>query len=161
MGLWVAEDDEWVLLRYIPCDYAVDGYVLLAKSHIVSRQPGRGKKKLELILKLKDIKATAPSSFSFSDAIEMLRWVEREYGVMQFMTEETAAYLGWVNEADAVHFWLDSLDPNGKVAVREDDEKPFLVSEIQLIMFGDDYAQSLKLLWQHKQRRNLPKPSDN
>lgn len=41
VGLWLAENEEWLLLRQIPVDYVVDGYLLLAKAHIISRKPAK------------------------------------------------------------------------------------------------------------------------
>lgn len=47
VGLWVAENDEWLLLRHISVDYLVDGYVLLAKAHILGRRPGEHRRQVE------------------------------------------------------------------------------------------------------------------
>jgi hypothetical protein len=160
-GLWVAENEDWLLLHYIPCDYELDGYIILAKQHISSRKPDKSGKQVEQILKLKGVSATVPSAFVFADTLGLLRWTEKEYGVLEFMDEEESAFLGWLNEADAVHFWIDSLEPTGVVDARKPDERPFVLHEIQVIRFASDYAYSLKLLWQHKQRRNLLKTSDN
>ena len=159
-GLWLAENEDWLLLRYIPVDYQVDGFVLIAKHHIATREPGKGRKQTELLLKLKGVKAELPLGFKLLDTAELLRWTERQYGLIHFMEEEKSAFLGWINQMDVVHFWIDTLEPNGTLAAREPDELPFVLNEIQLIVF-DDYSQSLKLLWQHKNDRSLLKPSDN
>ncbi|MGI4872539.1 MAG: hypothetical protein ACRYFX_15350 [Janthinobacterium lividum] len=161
VGLWLAENEEWVLLREIPVDYVVDGYVLLAKEHILSRKPKRGRKQVEQVLQLKGIKAELPPKFTFLETVEMLRWVEQQYGLVEFTDQEDCAFFGWVNEADAVHFWIDSLTPKGTVDLCTTKDKPYVLSEIQTISFGADYFNSLKLIWQHKQRRKLLKPSDN
>jgi hypothetical protein len=160
-GLLLAENEDWLLLHYNPCDYELDGYVLLAKSHIVSRKHTKASKQIEQVLKLKGVKAVVPAKFSFADTIALLRWAEQEYGLLEFMHEEASAFLGWLAAADAVHFWIDTLQPDGTRSVRQDDEPPFVIHEVQAIRFASDYAHSLKLLWQHKQRSNLRKPSDN
>lgn len=159
-GLWLAEDEDWLLLNYIPCDYELDGYVLLAKHQIVGRKPKKGRKQVEQVLKLKGVQALVPARFSFSDTMGLLGWAEKEYGVIEFMDEEESAFLGWLDEADSVHFWIDSLEPNGTRDARNPDEKPFVIGEVQVIRFASDYARSLLLLWQHKQKQ-LPKPSEN
>lgn len=159
VGLWVAENEEWLLLRCIPVDYVVDGYVLVVKQHIVSRKPQRGRKQLEQVLRLKGIKAEAPPGFVFPETIEMLRWVEQRYGLVEFTDKEQCTFLGWVRAADAVHLWFDSLSPDGTLFLDKDDL--FVISEIQLICLDADYFNSLKLLWQHKSRQKLLKPSDN
>lgn len=160
-GLWLAENDDWLLLRYIPVDYVTDGYVLLAKHHIATRIPKKGRKQTEQVLKLKGIKAEVPTGFEFMDTVELLRWMQQQYGLVHFMEEEQSAFLGWINEADPVHLWIDTLEPAGTVAAREADEAPFELSQIRLIVFDDDYSQSLKLLWQHKIKQALSKFSDN
>ncbi|MBX0291069.1 hypothetical protein K3G63_11495 [Hymenobacter sp. HSC-4F20] len=160
-GLWLAENDDWLLLRYIPVDYVTDGYVLIAKQHIASRIPKKGRTQTAQVLKLKGVKAEVPLSFEFTDTADLLRWTEQQYGLIHFMEEEQGVFLGWLNEADSVHFWIDTLEPEGTVAVREADEAPFELRQIRLIVFDDDYSQSLKLLWQHKSKQALVKFSDN
>jgi hypothetical protein len=161
VGLWVAENESWLLLRYIPADYAVDGYVLIVKKHIVSRKPHCNRKQVEQILKLKGIGADISLSFRFLDLLGMMQWVEQHYGLVEFTDEEESTFFGWVKKADAVHFWVDTLSPNCTVRVRNNGNPPFVLSEIQLIRFDTDYFNSIKLLWQHKSRQKLLKPSDN
>ena len=161
VGLWLAENDDWLLLRHIPIDYVIDGYVLVAKEHIASRKPHRDRKQVEKVLKLKGIQSEIPPSFIFLKLLDMMRWVERHYGLVEFTDEEECSFFGWVNEADAVHLWVDTLSPNCTLQVRDSGKPPFVISEIQLISFDNDYFNSLKLLWQHKSRQKLLKPSDN
>jgi hypothetical protein len=161
VGLWLAENDDWLLLRGIPNDYQIDGYVLLVKEHIVSRKRHRDQKQVEQILKLKGVQPEVPPNFAFLGLIDMMRWVEQHYGLVEFTDEEECAFFGWMNDADTVHLWMDTLSPNCTVRVRDNGNPPFVLSEIQLLRFDTDYFNSLKLLWQHKSRQKLPKPSDN
>jgi hypothetical protein len=160
VGLWVAENEDWLLLRHIPVDYVVDGYVLIAKTHIVSRKPDKDAKQVAQVLKLKGVKAEMPLDFQFQGVVEMLRWVEQHYGLIEFGDEEESTFFGWLTKADAVHFWATMLWSNGTTQPAEETE-PFVISEIQRICFATDYFNSMKLLWQHKQRRKLLKTSDN
>ncbi|MBF9141409.1 hypothetical protein [Hymenobacter properus] len=161
VGLWVAENEDWLLLRSIPADYVVDGYALIVKKHIVSRRPHRGRKQVEQVLKLKGIQPGVPPGFVFLDLVDMMRWVERQYGLVEFADEEESTFFGWVKETDAVHLWVDTLGPDCTVSVRDDDNPPFMLSEIQLLRFDTDYFNSMKLLWQHKSRPKQLKPSIN
>ncbi|GAB3639255.1 hypothetical protein GCM10027422_48460 [Hymenobacter arcticus] len=160
-GLWLAEDEDWLLLKYVPCDYELDGYILIAKCHIDDRSSDKSAKQVGQVLKLKGVSATVPPAFVFADTLALLRWTEKTYGVLEFMYEEDSIFLGWLNEADTVHFWIDSLEPAGTIASRQPDERPFALGELRVIRFGSDYAHSLKLLWQHKQRLKPGKISDN
>jgi hypothetical protein len=161
VGLWVAENEEWLLLRHIPADYVLDGYVLFAKAHILSRKPHRDRKQVEQVLKLKGAKADLPPNFAFSGLVDMIRWVEKHYDLVEFTDEEECTFFGWVKETDAVHLWVDTLSPNGTVRVLNNGEPPFVLSEIQFIRFDTDYFNSIKLLWQYKESQQLLKPSDN
>ena len=161
IGLWLAENEVWLLLRHIPVDYVVDGFVLLIKDHIVSRNPQSERKQVEQVLKLKGIQAQAPPGFTFLELVDMMRWVEQHYGLVEFTDEEDCSFFGWLKEADAVHLWVDTLSPNGSVRVRDNGNPPFVRSEIQLIRFDTDYFNSMKLLWQYKSKRHLISPSDN
>lgn len=161
VGLWVAESPEWLLLRHIPADYVVDGYVLLRKAHIRGRRPGEHHEQVALVLQLKGVEAKAPAGFEFLPGVEMLRWVEQHYNLVEVADEEESSFFGWLNEADPVQFWLDFLTPEGELDARDPDDEPFLLADVQLIRFGTDYFNSLKLLWQHRQRQQLLKPSDN
>lgn len=160
VGLWIAENETWLLLRHIPVDYVVDGYVLLAKKHIASRKPRKGKHQLELVLKLKGIGVEGPAGFQFLHTVSMLRWVEEQYGLVEFALEEEVAFFDWIKEADTVHFWVDMLWSDGVVESHQG-KKPFILADIQIISFATYYFNSLKLLWQYKQRLRLQKPSDN
>ncbi|MGI4759057.1 MAG: hypothetical protein ACRYF0_00015 [Janthinobacterium lividum] len=160
-GLWLAESDDWLLLHYIPCDYELDGYILLAKAHIASRKTNKESRQVAQVLRLKGIQAVMPAKFYFTDTLELLQWTEKEYGLLEFMHEEESVFLGWLNESDTVHFWIDTLEANGTLDARQPAERPFVLHEIQVIRFASGYAHSLKLLWQHKQRLKLRKLSDN
>ena len=161
VGLWLAENQDWLLLRSIPVDYVVDGYVLVVKEHIVSRKPHRDRKQVEQVLKLKGIQPEVPPNFTFLKLVDMMGWVEQYYGLVEFTDKEECTFFGWVNEADAVHLWMDTLSANCTMRMRDDGNPPFVLSEIQLLHFDTDYFNSLKLLWQHKLRHKLLKPSDN
>ena len=161
VGLWVAESPEWLLLRHVPADYVVDGYVLLAKVHILDRRPGENQAQVELVLQLKGIEAKPPPGFEFRPGLAMLRWVEQHYNLVEVADEEESSFFGWVNAADPVHFWLDFLTPEAELDARDQEDEPFAMAAVQIIRFDTDYFNSLKLLWQHKQRQQLRKPSDN
>jgi hypothetical protein len=159
-GIWLAENADWVLLRYIPVDYAVDGYVLVAKQHIVSREAQQDQKQLELVLQLKGITSDLPRDFAFVDSvIEALRWVTQRYEVVQFQEEEDATYLGWVRAVEPGRFRMDSLTPSGTINHSYDEW--FEEEDIRVISFDNDYINSLKLLWKERVRQKWQLQNDN
>lgn len=151
VGVWLAENDDWLLLRRIPVDYVVDGYALVAKQYLMTRQPGAGRKQTELVLRLKGIQPTVPPGFSFSDTLGLLRWVEQTYGLVQFQDEEEATFLGWLRCVEDTRFRIDALSANGRVDRAY--EAWFAAADVQIIEFDTDYFNSLKLLWQERLRR--------
>lgn len=151
MGVWLGENDDWLLLRHIPVDYVVDGYVAIAKRHIKSRKPQPHREQVERVLKLKGINADLPAGFSFSHTVGLLRWVEQQYGLVQFQEEEDASFLGWLNTEDGTRFRINSLDSDGDTD-REFDTW-FDAEDIRLVCFDDDYFNSMKLLWQDNVRQ--------
>lgn len=161
VGLWVAENDDWLLLRSIPADYVVDGYVLLAKQHIAGRKPKRSRERVEQVLKLKGVEADAPEGFAFYDVVGMLQWIEQRYGLVEFADEEDSMFLGWIRKVDTVHLWFDMLEADGTVSLNSTREQDVVIEEVQLIYFDTDYFNSIKLLWQHTAQSKFMKPSDN
>ena len=152
VGVWVAEDDAWLLLRVIPMDFVVDGYVLIAKQHVESRPTHPDGAKIKHVLELKGVRADLPPNFVFGGTLELLRWVEQQYGLIQFQDEdEESALMGWLKKADATRFQIDSLRLSGRVD--RSFNNWFELAEIRLIVFDADYFNSLKLLWQDILRR--------
>ncbi len=148
VGLWLAESAEWLLLRLVPVDYVVDGYVLVAKRHIESRGPRRKNNRLERVLELKEIETTPPPGLALAGAstAELLKWVESEYEMVHFSDEdEGSAFFGWVRNATATKFHLEDLAPTGKVD--RQCQLTFAFADLRLIAFESDYFNSLKLLW--------------
>lgn len=113
------------------------------------------------MLQLKGIVAEPPPGFEFGRGLAMLRWVEAHYGLLELADEEESSFLGWIQAADPVHFWLDYLTPAATRDARAPADEPFFIADVQLLRFDTDYFNSLKLLWQHQQRQQLLRPSDN
>lgn len=150
-GLWLAENEDWVLLRRVPVDYVVDGYVIIAKHHILAGEPLPRQKTTERVLRLKGIKPELPAGFVFSDVLGLLGWVEQRFGMVQFQDEEDSTFLGWLKTVKDRRFQIDSLTAEGKVD--RDFGVWFNVEAVQVICFDDDYFNSMKLLWQDTLRR--------
>ncbi|UOQ72340.1 hypothetical protein [Hymenobacter cellulosilyticus] len=151
VGLWLAENEQWLLLRNIPGDYVVDGYVLVAKSHIVGRKAPAGRKQTEQVLKLKGIGTDLPESFAFGSVVELLRYAERHFKLFQIQDEEETCFCGQLRDADETSFRINSLSPRAELDLNYDLRFPF--DELVTIEFGNDYLDSLQLLWHHKARR--------
>jgi hypothetical protein len=150
-GLVLAENDQWVLIGHIPADYAVDGYRLVNKKYIVTRINKGAEKRVELVMRLRDMKPDLPEGFSWGDSEHLLRWIESKYGLFQFQDqEEDDVIVGRIDEIDDGFLQIVFIDIEGK----EDDEydMEFPMSEILIIEFGTGYMDAVRLLWKHNKK---------
>jgi hypothetical protein len=150
-GLWLAENDEWLLLRNTPNDYLVDGYLLLAKAHIVARGIDQKRRQIARVLKLKGVTTQIPEDFTFASIVEMLRWIEQRYKVFQIADEEETCFCGQFRDHDEAHYRINSLSPRAELDL--DYDMWFGFDELVTVEFDTDYLNSLVLLWQDKAKR--------
>ena len=150
-GLWLAENDDWILMRHLPGDYAVDGYVLVAKAHIVARGVDQKRHQIARVLKLKGITAAVPEGFTFGSLVDMLRWIEQRYKLFQIQDEEDTCFCGQLRDHDETHYRLNSLSPRAKLDL--DYDVWFAFADLLTVEFDTDYLNSLLLLWQDKATR--------
>jgi hypothetical protein len=150
-GLWLDENEDWMLLRSIH-DYRPDGYLLVAKYFIVSETP-KNKKLLQAarVLKLKGVDSTAPANFAFGSIPTMLQWVEQHYKVFQFQDEEDTSFCGQLRDYDENDYQINSLSPSAELDL--DYDLWFAFKDLVTIEFDSDYLNSLRLLWQDKVKR--------
>ncbi|SDM07972.1 hypothetical protein SAMN05421823_11099 [Catalinimonas alkaloidigena] len=149
-GLVLAENDEWILVHYIPSDYVVDGYKLFKKSFVQQRLHSEHEARVEKVLRLKNVTDEPPEGFAFGTTIELLQWVEDRYGIFEFQEEdEEGLYYGKISYASADTLVIDMILADGTVDTDYDYE--YDVDEIRAITFGSDYHLSLRLLWLDQQ----------
>ena len=145
-GILLAENEQWVLVKYIPVDYAIDGYNVFNKKHILKRHSGKDEKQIERVTKLKGTTIEKPADFDFADTFGLLQWSEEKYGLFAFQTEdEYAAFYGKVNRIEKNILVIDSVFADGKVEPNYDYE--FDLDEVRAVTFGSDYFESMRLLW--------------
>ena len=151
VGLLLAENDEWLLMRKLPVDYVVDGYILVAKAHIVARGVDQKRRQIARVLKLKGVTSEVPKGFSFGNTVDMLRWIEQKYKIFQVQDEEETLFCGQFRDSDETHYRINSLSPRAELNL--DYDMWFNFSELITVEFDTDYLNSLLLLWQDKAAR--------
>ncbi|GAA4368534.1 hypothetical protein GCM10023185_41400 [Hymenobacter saemangeumensis] len=149
-GLWLAENEEWVLLRRL-YDYRPDGYVLVAKSYIESDTKSRSEAQTARVLKLKGIDNAVPEGFMFGNVVQMFQCIQQQYQLFQFQDEEDSSFCGQLRDYDETGFRINSLSPRAELDL--DYDLWFRFNELVTIDFENDYLASLALLWQDKARR--------
>ena len=111
VGLWLAENNDWILMRHLPVDYVVDGYILVAKVHIVERGVDQKRQQIARVLRLKGITIEIPEGFAFSNVVDMLSWIEQRHKLFQVQDEEDTCFCGQLRDSDETHFRINSLSP--------------------------------------------------
>ncbi|MEO0468249.1 MAG: hypothetical protein AAF206_01415 [Bacteroidota bacterium] len=151
-GLLIAENDDWLLLHYIPVDYVLDGYKIIRKSVIESRQRDEKHQLVEKVFRLRGVHTHPPLGFQFSEVEHMLHWVEQRFGFFEFQDDEEDEVLyGKVSQIDEERdLSIDFVDAEGQQI--NDYEAIFELDSIRIISFDSDYFNAIHLLWQDNQQ---------
>lgn len=151
-GLLLAENEDCILVKHIPVDYVVDGYKVYFKKHIISRECLKKEEKVELVLSLKKVKTTKPKEFKFGKPLELLKWVEKKYGLFEFQDEsETELFYGTINSVSKNSLVINMIKSDGTIEYNYDYE--FNLRKIRSITFLTDYFDSIRLLMEHEKRK--------
>lgn len=144
-GLILSENEDWVLMHEIPADYALDGYLLINKNYLRSREIESEELQKLRVLKLKKVSTKIPEGFSFSTALDMLKWSESVYGQFQFQEDiEDETYFGKMKSEQEAQFIVDFINSDGTIDT--DFDVVFDVNKIHTIAFAADYFNSIRLL---------------
>ncbi len=144
-GLLVAENNEWILVKHIPVDFAIDGYRLYKKAFVKKREHGEEELKIERVLRLKGVEDAAPEGFTFSDTIGLIKWIEAKYGIFEFQDDdESELFYAKLKSAENGILMIDVIGSNGEVETDFDYE--FEIDKIRVMEFETDYHLSMVLL---------------
>ncbi len=144
IGLLIAENEEWILVKHIPVDYFIDGYRLYKKKYILKRKSKNKHQRIARVLKLKNIQVEKPIAFEFGNVIKMLKWSEQTYGLFEFQDIDSDLFYGKINAFEDSNFNIDMIKASGKII--PDYEYEFTTEEIKVIGFESDYFESIHLL---------------
>lgn len=142
-GLIVAENEDWVMLRYIYADYMVDGWKLVKKSLIAERTSDEDEAQIAKVLALKGETGALPMGFKLGSALEMINWVNNRYGFVEFQDEEEEVIFAVVTGQEEDSLLFDIVLPDGTVET----DCEIDIDAIGVIAFDGDYFQSVGLLW--------------
>ncbi|KAA3437919.1 hypothetical protein [Rufibacter hautae] len=159
-GLVILENDEWVLVKYIPVDYQVDGFKLYRKAFVERRSRPSRAAAIEKVLNLKGVKEELPGGLClgydinmFGSTIHLLNWTEKRYGLFEFQdSSETEVFYGKISQVTGNRLKIDMVCADGSVEEEYDHE--FEIDEIRAIAFESDYFWSMKLLLEDKIKNN-------
>ncbi|WP_108866201.1 hypothetical protein [Aquimarina aquimarini] len=152
-GLLIDENEEWILVKHIPVDYVIDGFKLYRKSAIKKRKSKTKQDKIARVLKLKNIESTPPDTFRFANILDILKWSEEKYGLFEFQDYHAELFYGKLNTEKENIFTIDLITPNGNI--KKEYEYDFLTDDIIAITFETDYFESIRLLMNDQQKKEL------
>lgn len=139
----------WILVQHIPFDYRTDGWMLIARNHILAADRDEEEERAELVLRLKGIDGEQPNfQLELDDTAALFHSLHELGDLVQIGIEDEDA-LDWVGRiqeigADTVDVWL--VEEGG--AWDEVDTYDF--SELKKIGVKTDYTQSIALLNDHQ-----------
>lgn len=140
-GFLLDYSDEWILLRYNPVDYIIDGFVILRNKNVESIIHDDNNEFHEKVIRLKNVKLTNDSIIPLSNLESILSFLTNKYGTFQLATKRLkAAYLGKLTEINEDELYIEFLNTNGEF----DGEINFKSHKIRVIEFDTDYITSLK-----------------
>lgn len=142
-GFLIDFNDDWILLKYNPTDYVMDGYIILKSKHVTQYKRNEDEKFTERILKLKGVKVTPKEKISITNIESILTFLNDKYGVFQFdMRTDTSCWLGKIKWIKGSDLKLHALTTRAKWS----NTMPiFKLGNIRTIQFDNDYINSLKL----------------
>lgn len=147
VGIVICENEQWVLIKSIPMDYAIDGYKLIAKKFITETTEPVDVSLLNRVFELKKISTAVPEGFTLGSTLENLQWVESQYGLFEFQDDdETVAMYGKIHSCTDETFTIDMVKIDG--TVDDDFDCEFNLNAIRVITFESDYHYSMQLLYQ-------------
>jgi len=149
LGLFIDENEDWILVKHIPIDFVIDGYKVYRKEY-VERLYAEDKILIEKVLTLKGIKEDKPEGFEFAGTLDLLKWSEKKYGFFEFQIgDQDELFYGKINRVKEQNLIIDSIRSDGELDVEFDYEFP--IEEIRVVTFETDYFNSVKLIWEDRQ----------
>lgn len=153
-GLLIDENEDWILVKYIPVDYVIDGYKIYKKSVVEKRKSKTKEEKIARVLQLKKIETKTPESLSLDSVLEILKWSEKKYGLFEFQDNEGDLFYGKLNKVKVDMFYIDLINSNGNIEKEYDYN--FLIYEVAAIAFESDYFESIRLLMNDEIKKANP-----
>ena len=150
-GLVVDYNDDWTLMKLNPCDYCIDGYVILRHKNIEGFKRDAKVRFKEKVIKLKGDHVPVIRNFPLTDLETILSYLTKKYGVFAFyLKSENSCHLGKLRSFKNDKLTIDYLNPKGIWST----QMQFRPGDIRTIDFDTDYINSLKLISQNKKTKH-------
>jgi len=140
-GVLLCSSVEWILLKYNPVDYVLDGYIFIRKKYVKNVIREENEIFDETVIRLKcpviEFDTTCPK---LDEVTDILYYLMRHETVIQFdFHDETVCYIGKIKKIFTKSMRVLHLDTKGKWT----DESSYQIEQIRTIQFDNDYTNSL------------------
>jgi hypothetical protein len=141
-GILCASGLKWTLLKYIPNDYLVDGYVLINNNYISSIEISENDIFKEQVLRLKNIDFESINTLNLDVTEHLLNDLKKQVRLIAIeLKDPEKSYVGNISISREKSMRLHLISKKCKWIKTE----TFLYNEIRAIYFEDDYLKSLQL----------------
>lgn len=141
-GIVLAVGSEWLLLRYIPVDYVIDGILLIHQKHILKKMRTREHEFVEKILRLKKISFEPVQQFNLNSSASLFTQLQQQEKLMQFtLHDDSVAFIGHIARVNQQSFRCRLLSTDAKWL----QEVSIKYSSVRTIGLANDYVFSLQL----------------
>jgi hypothetical protein len=150
-GLVVDHNKDWLLIKYVPVDFVVDGYMIIRRE-IIKKYWRRDEEKFrESVLKAKKVTAKSSWSLSRRTKIYPLAKMQQKAILIQLNLEkEDICYVGIIKDVKKDSFVLEKMGTKANWL----ESMEYNLNSVWTIQFGNDYLESLLAF--HKSKRRKP-----
>lgn len=141
-GILISAGTEWILLRYIPVDYVLDGFLLIRTRYIKEIKRGANEIFNEKVIHLKLVadEKINDQNINLSNSSDVLYYLMQNQITIQFdFHDDSVTYVGSIKNIYTKTIQIQSMNPEGEWEEKES----CLMERIRTIQFDNDYINSL------------------
>ena len=140
-GIIICTGTEWILLKYIPVDYVIDGYLLIRTKYIKKIERGENEMFHESVIRLKlTDKRDEELHLNLNQVTDVLYDLMQNHITIQFdLYDDSVSYIGKIKKINTRSIRIENINPEGKW----EEENLYLLDCIRTIQFDNDYINSL------------------
>lgn len=144
IGIVLAYNEDWLLIKSNPVDYIIDGYQLIKIDKISTVERDENILFIEEVLKAKHVDFYSKPIVLKDNIFQTLMDIDRKYGAVGVeFKDEDECYIGkYMESEDGEYFAFEELADNGEW---QEEIEEFRISKVYSIDFDGDYIQSLLL----------------
>ncbi|MEK6450029.1 MULTISPECIES: hypothetical protein [Myroides] len=144
IGIVLAYNEEWLLIKSNPVDYIIDGYQLIRIDKITTVERDENILFIEEVLKAKLVDFYSKPINLKENIFDTLEDIDRKYGAFGIEFKDVNdCYIGkFMESEDLEYFAFEELADNGEW---QEEIEEFNILNVYSIDFDGDYIQSLLL----------------